>query len=306
MNFKLILSVIFIILVVNLLFFYWFFPHDTIEFSLAQTPKNYNFSLSSEKGMQFYENLRFPEKQISYKINDACTLQKKADMTRALEIISNETILEFNSVPSGEEVTITCQNQNKIEGNLFVAGEGGPINITRTDNFNVIFYGKILLIRDSNCERPNVAIHELLHVLGFDHSENKNNIMYSVTKCNQEISDDIISTINELYSVQSLPDLSIENITAKMDVRSLDLNLSIRNHGLKDSEKTKLKIYADDKLIKEADVQEIKIGYGLTMTFGNIFVSKINVDEIKLVIETSSNELSKENNVIKLEIKNKN
>ena len=58
---------------------------------------------------------------------------------------------------------------------LFIAGEGGPSNITKSGDFSVITHGSILLIKESKCERPNIAIHELLHALGFDHSENPNN-----------------------------------------------------------------------------------------------------------------------------------
>lgn len=303
MNWKIIFGLAFAFIAVNLLFVYWFVPLDTVEFSFKQTPRNYNFSLNNAESMQFYENMRFQKKEIPYKINPECTLRKKSEMERAMEILSNQTPLSFRPVSVEEEITITCQDENKIEGNLFIAGEGGPVNITRTDNFNVILYGKILLIRDSNCERPNIAIHELLHVLGFDHSPNPRNIMYNTSKCSQILSDDMVEAINDLYSVSSYADLSFENVSAKMNGRNLDLNLSIRNNGLANAGNSKLMIYADDKLIKETDVQPIKIGFGLTMTFGNLFVNQVDVNELKLSLQGDFSELDKDNNIIKLEIK---
>ncbi|GAI14097.1 unnamed protein product, partial [marine sediment metagenome] len=54
--------------------------------------------------------------------------------------------------------------------------------------------------------------------------------------------------------MKSYPDLSFENVSAVMNGRYLDTNMSIRNNGLKDSEKTKIEIYADGKLVKEIEL----------------------------------------------------
>jgi len=299
------LSFLFILLVIFLLFFYWFIPFGTVEFALKpELRNNYNFSLEGFENMQFYTNMRYPDSKISYKIED-CTLQKKDDMKRAFEIMESQTILNFNLVNNNERIFVTCENKIKIEEDFFIAGEGGPTNITKTENFNVISHGSILLLRDSKCQNPNIALHELLHALGFDHSSNPNNIMYNLSKCNQVISGDIINTINELYSIQSYPDLSFENVSAALHGRYLDINISVRNNGLSDSEKTNLIIYADEKSIKEIELDPMEIGYGVTMTLGNIWIPKINVQELKILINSTFEELDKNNNIIRLEIKNK-
>ena len=242
MRTKAFLSLIFILFTVLLLVIYWFIPFKTIEFDV--TSKNYNFSLdtSVKESMQFYENMRYPNSQISYKIYD-CPLQKKNDMEQAFEIVSNLTVLNFYSINFDEEILVTCESGSRIEEGLFIAGEGGPTNITKGERFSVILNGKVLLIRDSKCERPNIAIHELLHALGFDHSDNQNNIMYPVSKCEQTIGEDIPQLINELYSIPTYSDLSFENVSAVMHGRYLDSNISIRNNGLKNSEKTEIFIY---------------------------------------------------------------
>ena len=77
------------------------------------------------------------------------------------------------------------------DDDLFIAGEGGPTSITNTSLYNVILKGKILLYKKSECEEPIVELHELLHVFGFDHSQDPNNIMFNLSSCNQEISQDI-------------------------------------------------------------------------------------------------------------------
>jgi hypothetical protein len=127
--------------------------------------------------------------------------------------------------------------------------------------------------------------------------------MYNTSKCNQNIGQDIVDKINELYSSPSYPDLTFENVSAIMHGKYLDTNITIRNHGLKDSEKTKLIISSGEKIIKETEIDSLKIGYGITMSLNNILVPKINIQELKFLIDSNFSELKKNNNEIKLEIK---
>ncbi|MEK6898355.1 MAG: matrixin family metalloprotease [Nanoarchaeota archaeon] len=303
MKLGVIFGFVFCVIVINLLLFYWLFPLDTIEFSLKPGERNYNFTINSTGAMQFYENMRYSSSNISYSIKDACTLKKKEDMQRAFDIVANLSVLNFYPVGSNEEISVTCKDEIEVNERFFVAGEGGPVNITSAGNFNVILKGSVLLLKESECPNPNIAIHELFHALGFDHSLNKNNIMYNVSKCSQEIGDDIMDSINKIYSYPSQPDLSLENATALMHGRYLDTNISIRNTGLADSGESKIIIYADGDEIEEIPIDKIKTGFGLTLRLGNIFVSKFNVEELTFEIRTNFEELNKENNKIKLEIK---
>ncbi|MBU0894002.1 MAG: matrixin family metalloprotease [Nanoarchaeota archaeon] len=303
MGWKAFLSFLFFLLVIALLILYWFIPFDTVEFGTSISNPNFNLNSTSLNNMQFYSNLRYPDSEISYKIYDECTLQKKQDMERAFEIISNLTVLKFYSVNFNEGLSIFCDEKNKIENDLFIAGEGGPVNITQTDNFNVIFNARILLIQDFRCDIPNVAIHELLHALGFDHSSNKNNIMYPVTKCGQSIGEDIPYWVNYLYSFETLPDLSFENISAVMKGKYLDAEISIRNNGLKKTESVKIVIYADGKIIKEIPIESLEIGSGKIISLANIWITQLSIDEIKFVIDSNFDELDKSNNVAVLKTK---
>jgi len=301
MRWNAILGVLFLLVVVVLLGVYWFFPFGEKEFLSGTGNSNFSLGNNSSK-MQFYENMRFPSSEISYRIEN-CTLQKKADMEQGFDIIGNLTILDFYPVDSGEEIFVTCESKNRIENVLFIAGEGGPVNITQTKKFNVIFYGEILLIKDSECSEPNIAIHELLHVLGFNHSENSGNIMYPVSKCSQTIGEDIPKFLNEIYSVQSYPDLAINNVTAVMHGRYIDTNLTIQNDGLADAEEAVLKISADGKTEKEINIEEIKIGYGRNILLTNLKISQIDVQNLEFLIEADFNELDKQNNKVLLAIK---
>ena len=297
-----VLSFVFFLVVIVLLGFYWIAPFDEVNFGFKE--RNYNFTLNSSEteGMQFYSSMRFPISSISYRIED-CTIGKEDDMERAFEIISEETTLSFYEVPNNEEIFVTCDSKAKVEGGLFIAGEGGPTIITKTSNFNVIKEGKITLIRESECANPNVGIHELLHVLGFDHSPNPNNIMYELSRCNQEISQDMIDTINNLYSTPSYADLSIENVSAVMHGKYLNTNLTIVNNGLKNSEISTIRIYADDEMVKEFEIEELEIGYGSKISLQNILVFQISIDELRFVISYNQQEINKEDNEIVLDIK---
>lgn len=290
-----VISLIFI----ALLFFYWVIPTDVIEFG---EPKSSNFNLNETLGqqMQFYENMRFETPRISYRVDSDCTLSKRGEMEEAFEMVENLTILEFYPVVESEQILVSCQSKNKVKEGMFIAGEGGPVNITGGENFNVIYEGQILLIKNSNCERPNVQIHELLHVLGFNHSENSNNIMYPVSKCKQTIGEDMIEEINRLYSYEALPDLKFKSANARIDKISMDLNVTIMNDGLKRAEKSNLAIYADSKKIKNIEIDPLGIGYEVRIGLRNILISKLNVDDIKLTIESNFTELSLDNNNISL------
>lgn len=296
------LKLIFFLVVLVLLSFYWFFPFETIQFGM-KNPGHSNFTLQNETtNMQFYSNMRFPTTEISYKI-DNCPLNKKSDMEWAFEIMENETVLDFYPVEQNEEISVTCDSHTKIKEGMFIAGEGGPTNITQTTNFNVITRGSILLIKESKCEKPNVAIHELLHVLGFDHSSNKNNIMYNVSKCYQTIGDDILNLIDEIYSYPTYADLSFENVSAEIHGIYLDFNVTIRNHGLLDAEECSVEIYGGEKLLKEFEVESIEVGEGRMITLTNMGILKTNFDQLRFFIKTDFNELDKENNQVFLEIK---
>jgi archaellum component FlaF (FlaF/FlaG flagellin family) len=169
--------------------------------------------------------------------------------------------------------------------------------------YSVIKQGEILLIRNSECERPNIATHELLHVLGFNHSNNPMNIMYPITECNQEVSQDIYDSINKLYSQNSYPDLMIENVSATINGKYLDINISMRNNGLADADTSKLKIYADGKLIKEIDSQALQIGHGVILKMTNLWIGQISINELEIVLESYQQELNKDNNEIKINLK---
>ena len=300
MAFKLVLTIVSVLILISLLLIY-FLPLSIIHFD-AIPSGNTNFSLSPEDSMQFYPNMRFPDSEISYRIEN-CTMAKEEDMETAFEEIENLTPLLFYPAESGEQIFITCDERIKEEGGLFIAGEGGPTKIITAGKFAVILHGEILLIEQSKCPRPNVAVHELLHVLGFGHSRNKDNIMYNVTKCSQEIGDEIPMLLNSLYSIPGYPDLAISNASASMSGRFLNLDLSITNEGLSDAGESEVIIYSEGKPVRTIPIDAIEIGKGRLISIKNIWISQLKVDNIEVSVNSEFDEINKDNNKIKLEIR---
>ncbi len=303
MNAKFFNGVLVLMIILILLSVYWFIPLNTTEFDISSN-SNSNFSLNSYgyDNLQFYPNMRFKDTRISYKI-EGCSLQREDDMEWAFDIIEEKTILDFYPTTGEEDITVTCEEAVKTEGRLFIAGEGGPTNITVAGEFNVIEKGKILLMKDSDCSKPNVAIHELLHVLGFDHSSNSKNIMYEISKCDQQIGQDTIQFINEIYSIPSKPDLLFEDASALMHGKYLDIDFSVRNNGLSNAEECTVNILVDGKEIEEINIPPIDIGYGRRISITNIWVKQIGIEKIEFVIESGFEELETTNNKVSFEIK---
>lgn len=299
MNWKILLSSLFFILVLFLLIIYFIFPENNFY---VKWPQNANFSsYGNVSSIQFYPNMRFADKEITYSINNNCPLKKINDMEDAFSIIENYTTLSFNRVDSGGQILVYCSDQVRQpdSNGFFIAGEGGPTNITITSDYYIIERGKILLIRESECPRPNVEIHELLHALGFKHATNPDSIMYAVSKCSQVITNDITDEINRLYSVPSLPDLALENLSAQAEGRKLNISFNIFNEGLKSAPASDAVIYINDKEFKRYSVKELDVGYGITMNIeSSYFGEKINDISVELV--TSFEELNKNNNKIEI------
>lgn len=311
MDIKGFLTIMLMIVAIGLLIVYWFFPFSNFEDAKIQSTidtnnftENSDFYENGSGTLQFYPNLRYKDKEISYRIDSSCTLEKKDAMLRAMDIIENRTILDFYSFEEGvnefdeEEIHISCEDKDIEKGGLFVAGEGGPVKIVKSGKYNVINKGSILLIRDSKCARPNIALHELFHALGFDHSENPKNIMYTESKCYQEIGDEIPKEINELYSVQSLPDLAFQDVSSSTHGRYLDFNISVRNIGLDESDKdAKVIVYVNNDTVKEISLDSMDPGEGTKYVSQNTLMKQLKIKEVKFYIDTGE-ELNKSNNEV--------
>ena len=289
--------------------------YENLPFGARQELSIKNLSSSADNGesyagnekMQFYLNMRFAKLPISYSINSECSAEKTGQMQRAIEIISERAEISFAQASAESDIDIRCRELDKREVRnmgYYVAGEGGPSEIINTSIFYVITKGEILLLKESECEEPIVSMHELLHALGFDHSANPLSIMYNVSDCRQKLTADIISGLERIYSIESLPDLYFSGINATKNGRYLSFYVEIRNRGLADAQGTTISVYSSDEKVKSFDIDAIEIGAGVTLSVDNMRLPERNAKEVRFVIdaENSTMELSEENNIAVLSV----
>jgi hypothetical protein len=254
----------------------------------------------------FAENLRFNHNDISYFISDDCDQDRRDSMVEAFVLLSDKvSVLSFYEAMNKDvtDINVECSYEYvELSDSLFAAGEGGPSRIINTSVFRTIEKGRILLYNDESCTYPIVEMHELLHVFGFDHSNDPRNIMYNVSDCSQRISDDVINLMTELYSVEALPDAKISELSAIKRGRYLDFNISVLNEGLIGIDEIKLTVFADDDIVGVLDLGEIDIGYGRILRAGNMRLPRRDVGVIRFVVDFDDDvrELDEDNNVVEM------
>lgn len=282
--------VIFIGLVLSGVYFY-----DAIMQKSQYDSYSNNISAPSVSG-QFYKNMRYPDRVITYSLSPDCNFKKQDDITGAFAALEKGTVLKFVKQDEGEIVFYCTQLQAAPdETGHFIAGEGGPSKIIDAGRFSVILSGKISLYRPEKCDSPKVAIHEILHALGFDHNSNKKSILYPITECDQEIDQYIFDNLNELYTIDSKSDIVINSASAVKDGPYLNFALNISNQGLKESKGSELIVSADDKQIDTFNVGKLNIGITSSIKVNNVPLIG-NPKRIIFQVNTDESELSKENN----------
>jgi hypothetical protein len=269
----------------------------------AQLPPQKNQSSFSEQ-FQFYPNMRFAKKSLIYNIGDSCPENKKTRMRQAFARIEEETgLLNFyqNINPKKADILASCnKTETQIQEKYFIVGEGGPTHLINTSLFYIIEEGKVLLFyAKSKCDNYNVELHELLHIFGFKHSNNKESIMYNTTFCNQVLTDDIVEELKRLYSIEELPDLYFSRISATKSGALLSFEAEVRNQGLSNSDDVMLKLYSKGEKVDDFDLGRINYGEGKILQVKNIKLPSRKIDSIKFIL-ADSEELYNENNIAEL------
>jgi len=306
---------IFLIFITLILYFshyiYLNFPRAPEKLKVENSP-SFEPTINSEI-KQFYPNMKFNHNKISYIIGRDCNSEKKLRMEMAFQEVSkNVPVLIFYESVVNPEIEISCteREETDIEEKHFVAGEGGAKEIIQTGNYNVITRGVILLyenakIRLKKCDYPNVELHELLHVLGFDHSEDKRSILYPyIESCTQVLDKSIIKELNDLYSKENLPDLYFDKIDVVKRGIYLDFDLTAKNSGSIKAQDVKLTIIDGDIIIEEKDLGDFDFGSGITLKVENLKLKRLDPDSIKFILdkENKIKELNETNNIIDIKL----
>jgi hypothetical protein len=307
-------KIILLIILISLLgitswFLYQNMPGEPEHFEIRniQATKNENINYPAAK--MFYPNMRFNHANISYYIETSCSQQRTEIMKEAFLILQNKTkvISFFPEIKENADILVGCSQDYITEGeNTFRAGEGGPTRFINTTLYYVIIKGKVLLYKEEQCDYPIVELHELLHVFGFDHSENPQDIMYNYSDCEQRINNEVIKTLNSLYSKEPLPDLYFSEINATKRGRYLDFKVIIRNKGLEDAPDTNLVVLSENnEEIKRFEMNSTDYGTGRILYAKNLMLPSRSTEKIKFFIDPENNieEIYENNNEIVLTIK---
>tara|TARA_Y100000034_G_C6907823_1_gene421818 strand:- start:362 stop:1258 length:897 start_codon:yes stop_codon:yes gene_type:complete len=261
-----------------------------------------DLELNVSGDLQFYPNMRYKDRDITYSFESICNLGKREEVSEAFDILSGRTILGFDEVEEEGEIQILCSSiapEPEQKGH-FVAGEGGPTEVIRAGRNNIILSGKISLFKNDKCKTSKIALHEILHALGFDHNKNESSIMYPVTECDQILDDYIIEKIDSIYQSDSLPDLIIDEYKISSVGRYLDFKVSVLNVGFKEAGNFSLIVFADDNELRKIPLEEVGVGVKRIVDVENLRLPLRSFDKISFVVEFPENELDKENNRVEI------
>ncbi|MBR9706787.1 matrixin family metalloprotease [Candidatus Pacearchaeota archaeon] len=263
---------------------------------------------------QFFQGMKFNHNNLSYKIDRACSSDKMERVINAFSELEKQVkIIQFYPTTRRDpDIEISCSQADKDAdyGDYFIAGEGGARGIIPTGRYNIITNGTILLHESPDqaqkCSWPNVELHELIHVFGFDHSTDPRSLMYPYLEdCKQGIDIEIINKLKELYSEKNLPDLYFSELTIIKKRKYLDFNLTIKNSGSFNAENVRFSVIEDGKVLDTTNINEIgtvKFGAGIFVEIKNLKLNKIGAKQIQFVIDKSNSvkEIDEENNIAKV------
>jgi len=300
-----------IVLLVSSYFLYLNFPGKPRNLTvIIEQPKLESSNLSYEI-KQFYPNMKFNHNSISYSIDTLCSQEKEERMIEAFNELSRRVeVISFYPVSVNPDIEVSCSEDVKhsIEKDYFIAGEGGAKEIIQTGKYNVITNGIILLYgkkKSVECNWPNIELHELLHVFGFEHSKDKKSLMYPyLESCEQEIDESIINDLKKLYSQKNLADLYFESAEAVKKGRYLDFNISIKNSGVVDAKNVNITIVENGRDLDDFDLGKIPFGGGVNFYVNNLKLRSRNSKDILIIIDKRNliKEFDKRNNIAELKL----
>jgi len=313
--FFLIIIILLIILGLTAYFTYVNIPRspETLDINISKTTRTTQKPITTE-AKQFYPNMKFNHNQITYRINQDCDQEKQQNILLAFNELSQKiNLLIFQPTTKIPDIEISCTKSSEESESYeahFIAGEGGAKEIIPTQRYHIITKGIIYLYQDNarktvECDYPNVELHELMHVFGFDHVDEKSSLMYPILDdCNQRLDESIIQELKKLYSEPNLPDFYFENISVIKKGKYLDFNLTIKNSGSVNSPNATLTIIDNTKVIEEKDLGELSFGSGITLQIANLRLKHLNPDKIEFVIdrENKVEEIDEGNNVASVEL----
>jgi hypothetical protein len=281
-------------------------PQGTREFFILQPEATIPENTSKELVM-FMPNMRFATNNISYSFSE-CDSATKNQTLKAFEIVSQKTqSIYFYESQNSPMISIYCSEQKgEQRNNSFVAGEGGPNKVIESDLYPLIIDGKIYIYDSRSkdkCEYQIVELHELMHVFGFDHLANKSTILYPYVDCEQRLTDDIVSELKRLYSVEAKSDIKIKNLSATTSGRYLNFEIVVSSRGLIKADNVNVEILDTTGKIGNFSLGNIDTGVSQSMKIENMMLPLRQITDITFKISTTTPEYFYDNNEATAQVK---
>lgn len=283
----------------------------TINFQ-QELPETINTSSTLE---QFAPNMRFNTSKLSYHFLGECTSDRKISMKKAFTMITEKTQIinfyEIQDLIQESDIIITCSESSKeIDSEektkrTFIAGEGGPTKFLELSPYSLILQGEIQLYSSkyqTKCSDPLVELHELLHVFGYNHINDKTSILYPYLSCDQEFKQSIVQDLIGLYSESAKAELSIANISASKSGKYLNFYVELRNNGLISANNVSLEVSAENRLVKSFEIEELSPGLMRSLQLTNLPLPSNRVENVSFRIKSNIPEYYLENNLIEMSI----
>jgi len=300
--------VLLVLILIFLLYILWqYFPSERIPTTANLPDVGFDTGNLSYTVSQFYPNMKFNHNDLSYSIEDICNSDKRSRMIEAFRLLREEVpVITFREVDEDADINVICSKtaEGTTGKNFFVAGEGGAEEIIQTKKYNVITKGIVLLYENPHnaiqCSWPNVELHELMHVFGFEHSQDEESLMYPyLESCTQKLDEDIINDLNELYGQPNLPDLYFESVKAVKHGVYIDFNATIKNAGVIDAKNVELALFDKEKEAERFQLEDINFGAGVGFSVSNARLNSRSSEVVELRVDPSNiiKELDDNNNV---------
>lgn len=107
-----------------------------------------------------------------------------------------EALISFKEVEKEGDIAVNCYGVATSDQFHTLSGEGGY-----KSQENIIISGELNFYVHRNCGNyPDLELHEILHVFGFNHVDDKNSIMYpEQIKCDGKVDDLITEELIKIY-----------------------------------------------------------------------------------------------------------
>ncbi|MEM2956430.1 MAG: hypothetical protein QW041_02570 [Candidatus Pacearchaeota archaeon] len=145
---------------------------------------------------------------LKYSYLGGCDDARKKVMKDAFSIVEkySDNLIKFNEEIGNEnaDILIYCSSSSEApetERHWKILGEGGPVQHYPINGYNIITKGVIFLYEYQCSNEASSGLHELLHVLGFNHVNKSGDIMYPKSNCLSEVKNHTKDSLKKIYSI---------------------------------------------------------------------------------------------------------